>query len=108
MFVNSQEAGELLLNRNNILILAHKNPDGDTLGSSYALLRALKKLDKRARVECADKIDAKYKYLYSGIKQDKFEPEYIVAVDVADEKLLGDSLREQYSGRIDLCIDHHP
>lgn len=35
-----------------------------------------------------------------------FVPEYVVAVDVADIRLLGD-LAQQYRGRIDLVIDHH-
>ena len=36
-----------------------------------------------------------------------FEPEFIVAVDVADTKLLGERLEGLYSDRVDLCIDHH-
>ena len=36
-----------------------------------------------------------------------FEPKFITAVDVADIKLLSDESAEKYSGRVDLCIDHH-
>jgi bifunctional oligoribonuclease and PAP phosphatase NrnA len=41
-----QQTIELLKQAKNILILAHKNPDGDALGSLVALTLALKKLDK--------------------------------------------------------------
>ena len=91
----------------NILILTHINPDGDTLGSGFALLRALRKLGKRARLINGDKIADKYSYLSDGIEEESFEPEYIVSVDVAEKKLLGDRLNEKYGDSVDLSIDHH-
>jgi phosphoesterase RecJ-like protein len=41
-----QQTIELVRQANNILLLTHKNPDGDSLGSILALAMALKKLDK--------------------------------------------------------------
>lgn len=96
-----------LKNADNVLILTHINPDGDTLGSGFALLRALKKLGKRARLINGDKIAEKYSYLRDGIEEEAFQPEYIVSVDVAENKLLGDSLNETYGDKVDLSIDHH-
>lgn len=55
---------------------------------------------------CADEIQKKYDYLYSDLEMPDFKEEYIVAVDVATENLLGD-LKKQYGGKINLCIDHH-
>ena len=55
-------------------------------------------------VVCPDKIPEKFGYLIK--EYEAFEPETVVAVDIADEKLLG-SLYDRYSGRIALCIDHH-
>lgn len=100
-------AAKLLSGADNILILTHRNPDGDTLGSGYALLRALKKMGKKARVVNNDEIPSKYAYLYEGIKEDEFEEEFIVSVDVAERKLLGDRIIEKYGDRVDLSIDHH-
>ena len=53
-----------LLKAEGILLLCHKNPDGDTLGSAAALYWALKKLGKqRVAVLCADLIPARYDYM---------------------------------------------
>ncbi len=51
--LNAEKTAELLLAQDNILILTHRNPDGDTLGSAFALLRALRAAGKTAGVLCA-------------------------------------------------------
>lgn len=96
-----------LLRHDRILLLCHKNPDGDTLGSAGALFHALKNLGKTVAVLCSDAIPEKYRYLQLGLFDGSFEPEYIVAVDVAGIQLFGDGV-QPYSERVDLCIDHHP
>ena len=48
-----------LLHAENVLILCHKNPDGDTVGSSAALYHALKGLGKTAALLCSDPIPAR-------------------------------------------------
>ncbi len=96
-----------LLRAENILLLCHKNPDGDTLGSAGALYHALSALGKTVAVLCADPVPAKYEYLQLGLFDGSFEPGYIVAIDVAGIQLFGDAVR-RYSERVDLCIDHHP
>ncbi len=107
MNIEFSQAVTELKNADNILILTHINPDGDTLGSGFALLRALKKAGKKARLINGDKINGKYGYLYEGLQEDSFEEEFIVSVDVAERKLLGDTLSEKYGDRVDLSIDHH-
>ena len=107
MTVDVKKSAELLKQHDYILILSHRSPDGDTVGGGYALYYALKKLGKRVRHECSDAIPKKFAFLADGIESDDFEPEYIVAVDVADLNLLGDGFIEKYEGRIDLSIDHH-
>ena len=106
MKIDVKACAGLLKEHDNILILTHAHPDGDTLGSGFALLRALLKLCKTARVINDDEIPAKYSYLYEDLHCKPFQEEYIVAVDVATENLLG-NLQNKYSGRVDLCIDHH-
>ncbi|MFR3226856.1 MAG: DHH family phosphoesterase, partial [Blautia massiliensis (ex Durand et al. 2017)] len=49
-----------LLGADDILILCHKNPDGDTIGSGAALCLALQRLGKTAAVLCSDPIPAMY------------------------------------------------
>lgn len=104
--INVEKCARILKEQDNILILTHAHPDGDTLGCGFALCRALLKLGKKARVICADTIPAKYGYLYEDITMPAFEEQYIVAVDVATEHLLG-ALADAYGGKINLCIDHH-
>lgn len=106
MKINVEMCARILKEQDDILILTHAHPDGDTLGSGFALCRALLKMGKRARVICADEIQTKYNYLFDGIEMPDFEEKYVVAVDVATQNLLGD-LSEKYADKIDLCIDHH-
>lgn len=100
-------AAEILKAQDNILILVHGHPDGDTLGCGYSLCRALAALGKKSAVSCSDEIPAKYGYLSDGVEEFSFTPEFIVAVDVADTELLGKKNRELYADKINLCIDHH-
>ena len=104
--INVEKCARILKEQDNILILMHAHPDGDTLGCGYGLCSALLKMGKKARVLCADEIPSKYSYLYSDIDMPEFEESFIVAVDIATENLLG-SIADTYSGKIDLCIDHH-
>lgn len=105
--INEKQAAKMLKKANNILLLAHQYPDGDTLGCNYALCLALQKLGKQVRVLCGDTIPGKYAYMYEGIPQPSFEPDFVCALDVADAKLLGPAVEAEYGARVDLCIDHH-
>ena len=105
--ISVQQAANQLSDADNILLLCHKNPDGDTLGSATGLMYALKKIGKVCAVLCNDAIPSKYDFLGIELFEGQFEPQYIVSVDVADTKLLGDNLAH-YADKIDLCIDHHP
>lgn len=102
--ISASAAASFLERSDKFVILTHASPDGDTLGSAYALADALCALNKRVFVVCPDKIPEKFGYLIK--EYEAFEPETVVAVDIADEKLLG-SLYDRYSGRVALCIDHH-
>lgn len=106
MRIDVKRCAELLREQDNILILTHAHPDGDTLGSGFGLCRALMALGKNARVINADEIPKKYDYLYKDLNFADFKEEYVVAVDVATENLLG-GLSDVYGGKINLCIDHH-
>lgn len=106
--IDAARAAAFLREQDNIVLLTHRNPDGDTLGGAFALLRALLTLGKTARVLCNDKIPEKYAYMWAGLPEiSDFTPECTVAVDIADEKLLGAQLQARFAGKIDLCIDHH-
>ncbi len=108
MTITLNEAAAFLKSREDILILCHASPDGDTLGSGAALCLALRSLGKKAQVRCSDKIGKKFEFLFQELPEQEFTPKTIVAVDVADEKLLEEPLLSQWGGKVELCIDHHP
>lgn len=107
MMIDFDTAVSMLKNAEDVLILTHQNPDGDTLGSAFGLCHALKQMGKNVRVENCDAIHEKYAFLYEDAPCDKFNERFIVSVDVAERKLLGDSFSEKYGDRVDLSIDHH-
>lgn len=106
MEISVQQCCEILGEMDDIVILSHRNPDGDTLGSAFALHYILKQLGKRSRIECHDGFPKQYSYLLVDYKPEEFEPKNIVSVDIADEQLFGDKLNK-YRGKVDLSIDHH-
>ena len=106
MQIGLKECCEELAGMDDIALLCHQNPDGDTLGSAFALHYLLRQLGKRSRVECADDFPKRYAFLWQEYELEEFSPKFTVAVDVADEQLLGPRA-DKYMGKIDVCIDHH-
>ncbi len=100
------EIAQILNNSNNIYILTHRSPDGDTLGSGYGLCLALQKMHKNAKVLNSDNISKNFLFMKEYVIEQEFEPELIVSVDLADTILLGEKL-SVYKDKIDICIDHH-
>lgn len=107
MTIELMGVASLLKQRERILLLCHQSPDGDTLGSAAGLCLALQRLGKQARIECSDPFPRKYDYMLSPVKREDFAPDLIMAVDVADEKLLGEKVVSLYGGKVELCVDHH-
>ena len=83
--IDCKRCAELLSESDNYLILTHRNPDGDTLGSAFALHRALAAAGKKSTVRCIDEIHPKYEYLWEGAACGDIEFEKIIAVDIAGE-----------------------
>ena len=103
--MTAQECSQLLLSKNNILIITHTNPDGDTLCSAAALCSALRRAGKRANLFRNSAVTTKYMpHVEKYFAPKSFKSKYIVSVDVATEKMFA----EGFDGAIDLCIDHHP
>ncbi len=107
MRIDLNETAKVLEGSDDILLLCHSHPDGDTLGSASALARALIARGKRVRVECGDKIPKDFAFMFDGMESFDFEPKFIAAIDIADTKLLGKDFEGKYADRVDLCIDHH-
>lgn len=103
-----QETAAALRQQNDILILTHRRPDGDTIGCAAALCAALRQMGKRAWILYNEEITATNAiYAEPYWANEDVEPQYVVSVDIADSQLFFPSARK-YLGRVDLAIDHHP
>lgn len=96
------------------LILFHRNPDADAVGSAFALKKVLSDLGLRAWCVSCDEVPLRLRFLMDG-EQESTLPESIptewqiarvVSVDSASPAQLG-ALYELYGEQIDLMIDHH-
>ena len=92
----------------NVLLLTHVRPDGDTIGSAAALCRALRDCGQTAYLLPNPEITATYApYAAPYWAPGGWQAEHIVSVDIADASLLPENA-QSYRDRIELTIDHHP
>lgn len=106
MVIDLRQCAALIKEHNEFVIISHEHPDGDTLGSAFALAEILRIMGKKRVVKCSDIIPKDFYYMTDSYIADDVTDPFIVTVDVADEKLLG-NMASLYGGRVDLCIDHH-
>ena len=106
MVIDRDECLKILQENEEFLILSHEHPDGDTLGCAFALGKILKQLGKKSAFLCSDEVTADFSYMTDGAEWDEVKNPVVVAVDVADAKLLG-RIYDAYGDKVDLCIDHH-
>ncbi len=98
----------------NTLILFHVRPDGDAVGSAFALKLLLEAAGSRVFCMCQNVVPQRLSFLSEGIQKSAlpeampkdFEIERVVAVDTASVAQLGD-LYARFKGQIDLKLDHH-
>ena len=84
--MNLYEVARFLEAHDNYDILTHAYPDGDTLGSGFALCLALRQIGKKARVITTG-VPSKFTYLQKNIEEEDFTTETVVSVDVAADSL---------------------
>lgn len=106
MFIGFSETEVFLRNCKDAVIVIHQNPDGDCIGAGFGLKDILAELGVRSRVVCHDEIPSRYDFITSVGLGEEFEPQTVIAVDIADNKLMG-RYNEVYGERVQLCIDHH-
>ena len=106
--MTTAEAAARLAAMDQVLILTHVRPDGDTIGSAAALCCGLRALGKTAYLLPNPELTATYApYAAPYLAEADFAPAYVVSVDIAALSLLPENARP-YQDRIALAIDHHP
>jgi phosphoesterase RecJ-like protein len=91
-----------------VMILVHRNPDGDCLGTAFALKRAFENLGRRVCVAATGMVDSNLRGITDGAVEmrPRFLASAIVEVDVATQQMLGAELAD-YADFVDYSIDHH-
>lgn len=106
MLINLEETAKFLKESRDAVIVTHQSPDGDCIGAGFALKDILSELGIRSRVVCCDEFPKRYDFMTNTGCGEDFEPQTVIAVDIADTQLMG-SLEKVYGSRVQLCIDHH-
>ena len=105
--LTATETANYLQQHNNYVILTHRRPDGDTLGSAALLCRGLRAVGKEAYVLENPEITPKYQFVVEGLTKPTVSREdTLVCVDVAIPNLLPDAFLP-LAEKIVLRIDHH-
>ena len=102
-----QETAAYLRTLDDVLLLTHVRPDGDTIGSAAALCQALRDMGKTAYLLYNPEITDTYApYAAPYWAPEDFTPAHIISADIAALNLLPDNAAV-YASRIELAIDHH-
>ena len=96
------------------LIICHTRPDGDAIGSAFALKSILQMTGSDAYCICADEVPKRLKFLTASIQSsslidslpEDFLPERIITVDTASVDQMG-KLGPSLADMVQIMIDHH-
>jgi len=106
-FLTTFETALWLKERNRFLIITHRRPDGDTLGSAGALAQGLREQGKTAYILYNPETTPRYeRFVEQYQASDNFIPDYVIAVDTASTDLFTKNAAK-YKDSVSLCIDHH-
>ncbi|MBR5519728.1 MAG: bifunctional oligoribonuclease/PAP phosphatase NrnA [Clostridia bacterium] len=98
---------QCMKNDDHFLILTHRRPDGDTVGSAVALCIALRKLGKHAGIYPNPEIsDRLARYMRPYLIDSDAVVENVVTVDIPSYGQMEQSSKV-YTDRLDYVIDHH-
>jgi phosphoesterase RecJ-like protein len=90
----------------NIMILPHKDADGDALGCAYAMKLILHGMGKNADVLSEEKEPHKLFKVIEDVDSEIGNPDLIICVDSADLGRLGERA-ELLKATDSICFDHH-
>ena len=96
------------------IIICHARPDGDAIGSAFALKEILRQTGSEAYCVCENEVPSRLKFLTAEIQSsslpsaipEDFIPERIITVDTASVSQMG-KLGGFFENNVDIMIDHH-
>ncbi len=103
MNVTIREMAEKLKCYDEYAIVYHIRPDGDCIGSSFALALGLQSIGKKCRVVGRDPVPQIHQYLTNGVQQDDIENPVYFSVDAVSPMRTGNYADKHFT----FCIDHH-
>lgn len=103
MNITIKEMAEKLREYNEFRIVYHIRPDGDCIGSSFALALALKSTGAKCEVAGQDEIPHVHRIMTDKILPDVLENPVYIAVDSASPQRTGIFADAHFT----FCIDHH-
>ena len=104
---------EKILSGKKIALFTHVVPDGDALGSTFAMSLALEKLGKETTVFVNEKLPKKLEFLNNYYKKNYFTEfkdegfDLYLALDCGDEKRLGIYCEPFMKSENNVSVDHH-
>ena len=105
------EIGGLIRKAEKILLFPHVTMDGDTLGSSAALCRALRSLGKECHILIEDDIPGNLAFLdrgYCTFDQNIItKPDLSICIDCGDAGRFFKRKEKFLQSPVNICIDHH-
>lgn len=118
MDISPKTAGEIVYacqNAHKIVIISHRNPDADSIGSNLAMRQLLEAMGKNVVSACVDPIPPEHHFLRNAhTYQTSFDlttTDLIICVDAGSTSQTGFLERQPeilQSGKTIINIDHHP
>ena len=86
-----------------VAILGHIHPDGDCIGSSFALALGLQSIGKRCAVVGRDPVPLIHQHMTNAVRQDELTSPVYFSVDAVSPQRTGNYADKHFT----FCIDHH-
>lgn len=103
MLVTIKEIAEKLRIYDEYVIVYHIRPDGDCIGSSFALSLGLQSMGKRCKVVGRDSVPQIHRFMTNEVPQHNVTEPVYISVDAVSPQRTGNYADEHFT----FCIDHH-
>jgi len=103
MLVTIKKMAEKLRIYDEYVIVYHIRPDGDCIGSSFALSLGLQSIGKRCKVVGRDPVPQIHRFMTNEVLQDTVTDPIYISVDAVSPQRTGNYADKHFT----FCIDHH-